>query len=463
MSNHLSQIESKLIDALGVDAVMVGPDVSDRYAVDWGGESPCLPPMVVKPADTEAVSRVLKLCHEMNQPVVVQGGLTGLSGGSTPQENEVAVSLERMTGIEELDSASMTMTVLAGTPLQKVQDAAADAGFAFPLDLGARGSCAIGGNVATNAGGNQVIRYGMTRALVLGLEAVLADGTVVTSLNKMLKNNAGYDLKHLFIGTEGTLGIITRIVLKLFPQMKSRNSGLLAVSGFDQVVELLKFCSQSFVGAVSSFEVMWDNYFDVALKQVRDGQSPFDESHPFYVLLEVEGADQSQDSERFEQALFAAMEQGLVVDAIIAQSEKESESFWEIRDAIGEILSTLGALANFDVGLPVSKMNGFLAETEKRLRNKFDPLILMVFGHLGDGNLHMVASTGDQAAVNEIYRSVYEVVGEYGGSVTAEHGIGTMKIPYLHYSRSHAEIQLMKTLKATLDPKGILNPRRVLP
>ena len=194
MTNGVTEIGSELQTVLGPESVLVGGDISDRYAVDWGGESPCLPPVVVRPADTDAVSQVLKTCHAAGQPVVVQGGLTGLSGGSTPQQTEIALSLERLNQIEELDVASMTMTVGAGTPLQKIQDAATNAGFTFPLDLGARGSCAIGGNVSTNAGGNQVIRYGMTRGLVLGLEAVLADGTVITSLNKMLKNNAGYDL-----------------------------------------------------------------------------------------------------------------------------------------------------------------------------------------------------------------------------------------------------------------------------
>lgn len=463
MANSVSSLESKLRGILGPESVLQGDDVSDRYAVDWGRESPCLPPLVVRPADTAAVSQVLKICHDLDQSVVVQGGLTGLSGGSTPQQEEISLSLERLNFIEELDKASMTMTVGAGTPLQKIQDAATDAGFTFPLDLGARGSCAIGGNVSTNAGGNQVIRYGMTRGLVLGLEAVMADGTVITSLNKMLKNNAGYDLKHLFIGSEGTLGIVTRVVLRLFPQMQSRLTSLLAVSDFDSVVELLGLCNRSFMGSVSSFEVMWQNYFKNALVQARDGRSPFDDDHPFYVLLEVEGADQAQDAERFEQVLFGAMERGLVADAIVAQSEKESDSFWEIRDAIGEILTTLGALANFDVGLPISKMEPFLSDTESALRQQFGDLTWMVFGHLGDGNLHMVASTGEPADVKPIYAKVYEMVGRHGGSVTAEHGVGTMKVPYLHYSRTEQEIALMRLLKQSMDPKGILNPRRVLP
>ena len=217
------------------------------------------------------------------------------------------------------------------------------------------------------------------------------------------------------------------------------------------------------MGTVSSFEVMWQNYFGVALAQSRDGQSPFDNEYPFYVLLEVEGGNQDQDAERFEQVLFKAMESGLVADAIIAQSEKESDSFWEIRDSIGEILSTLGALANFDVGLPISKMEQFLSETETELRQMFADLTWMVFGHLGDGNLHMVASTGDADHVKSIYSKVYEMVGKHGGSVTAEHGVGTMKVPYLHYSRSEEEIALMRLLKKSMDPKGILNPKRVLP
>lgn len=462
MTAQRDQLVSELAGKIGSSSLLQGEDIGEKYSVDWGGEDPHTPGLVVRPRDTQALSQVLAICHANHQSVVVQGGLTGLSGGSTPQRGEIAISLERMSGIEELDAASMTMTVHAGTPLQKIQDAAVEAGFTFPLDLGARGSCSIGGNVSTNAGGNQVIRYGMTRALVLGLEAVLADGTVLSSMNKMLKNNAGYDLKQLFIGTEGTLGVVTRIVLKLFPQMTSRCTALLALKGFDDVVTMLRRSASSFMGTVSSFEVMWSSYFDVAISQVCKDASPFETDYPLYVLLEVEGSDQRLDSERFEQVLFTAMEEGLVEDAVVAQSTKESELFWEIRDAIGELLTTMSPLANFDVGLPISKMQNFLTQVDTELSQSFPGIKVMVFGHLGDGNLHLVATTGRSDDTKRIYKTVYKLVGAHDGSVTAEHGVGTMKIPYLHYSRTPQEIALMELLKRTLDPKGILNVGRVV-
>ena len=462
MTTSRVSLVDQLTQVMGHDAVLSGKDAGEKYAVDWSAEARCEPLLVVRPSSTDEVAAVLRICNERAQKVVVQGGLTGLSGGSTPQPSELALSLEKLSGIEELDSDSMTMTVAAGTPLQKIQEAADAAGFTFPLDLGARGSCAIGGNVSTNAGGNQVIRYGMTRALVLGLEAVLADGTVISSLNKMLKNNAGYDLKQLFIGTEGTLGVVTKIVLKLFPKMTSRCSALLAISEFDHVVAMLKRSNASFMGTVSSFEVMWASYFDQVVRVERDGISPFSEAFEHYVLLEVEGSEQEQDQERFERVLFAAMEDGLIQDAVVAQSGKEADSFWALRDAVAELLPKMQPLANFDIGIPIGKMKSFLRITDERLRAAFPDLTLMVFGHLGDGNLHVVATTGRHADVKPIYGAVYEVLGDHEGSVTAEHGVGTLKIPYLHYSRTAEEIALMGLLKKTMDPKGILNSNRVI-
>jgi len=299
----MSELIEKLKALLGGNGVLAGEQITEKYQVDWSGEQSHLPLAVLRPQDTSQLAAVLKLCNNSGQKVVVQGGMTGIAGGGIPAPDEIAICLERMHGIEEIDIDAMTLTALAGTPLETIQQAAKQAGYCFPLDLGARGSCHIGGNLATNAGGNQVIRYGMTRNLVLGIEAVLADGTIISSMNKMLKNNAGYDLKHLFIGSEGTLGIITRVVLRLHPLMSSTCTALCALSSFEDALSLLKKTSAEFAGTLSSFEAMWANYFDHVIENIASLDSPFEQRFPMYVLLEMNGTAQQQDQERFEQVL----------------------------------------------------------------------------------------------------------------------------------------------------------------
>ncbi|HEY8520161.1 MAG TPA: FAD-binding oxidoreductase [Gammaproteobacteria bacterium] len=458
------RVIEELIGRLGRDAVLVGEAAGPRHRVDWSGENPCPPVAVLRPRSTDEVAAALAICSAARQPVVVQGGLTGLSGGATPRPGEIALSLERMSGIEEIDRASQTLTALAGTPLQAVQQAAADAGYLFPLDLGARGSCSIGGNIATNAGGNQVIRFGMMRNLVLGLEAVLADGTVVSSMNRMLKNNAGYDLKQLFIGTEGTLGVVTRAVLRLFPQQPVKSTALCAVPGFDEAVALLQHLQARLGGGLSAFEAMWASYYHYVLEHVPGTRGPFAERHPLYVLIAAEGADPELDRERLESALRDAFEKGFATDAALAQSEREAQAFWAIRDGIAEITPLLKPLLAFDVSMPIGEMPAFLARVEREFRARLErPVTNLVFGHLGDNNLHLAVTTGDAADLERLAAVVYEATGAHGGSVSAEHGVGMLRRKYLHHSRTPEEIALMRTLKRALDPLGILNPGRVLP
>jgi FAD/FMN-containing dehydrogenase len=442
--------------------LLKGVDITTRYQHDWSAEPPGIPLAVVRPATTQEVAAILTLCSAYGQAVVVQGGLSGLCGGGNPQSGEVAISLERLSGIEELDHDSMTMTVRAGTPLQVIQEAAAAAGFVFPLDLGARGTCNIGGNISTNAGGNQVLRFGMTRNLVLGLEAVLADGTVISSLNKMLKNNAGYDLKHLFIGTEGTLGVVTRAVLRLFPRAQSRCSALLAVDSFSGVVSLLHKLGRSFGGGLSTFEVMWNSYYYFITDSVPNIASPFSARYPLYVLAELEGSDPERNQALFESVLSEVMEEGSVVDAVIASSQREREGFWKIRDGVAEIGALIKGGANFDVSVPISVMPPFLQTIESELTAAIPACKMLVFGHVADSNLHFICYTGSKDDVKQIYDIVYRITGQFKGSVSAEHGIGVQKLDYLGYSRSAEEIALMKMLKQTMDPKGILNRGRVI-
>jgi len=448
---------------LGEQAVLIGDAVSAKYHVDFSREHPCAPIALLRPRSTEELAIIVRACADAAQPMVVQGGLTGLSGGATPQGGEIAISMERMAGIEAIDSESLTATVMAGTPLQTLQHTAAEHGFLFPLDLGARGSCTIGGNIATNAGGNQVIRFGMMRNLVLGLEAVLADGTIVSSMNKMIKNNAGYDLKQLFIGTEGTLGIVTRAVLRLYPKLPAKVSALCAVPGFDAAVALLHLLQSRLSGSLSAFEAMWAEYLHYVVDHVAGRRSPFDARHPMYVLIETEGSDEEADRARVEQALGEAIGQGIIIDAAIAQSERESASFWDIRDASGEIRPMLHPMLAFDVSMPIGEMKAFLAEVDREFDARFDRVQKLVFGHLGDNNLHLAVTTGQQRDLRALSDIVYGATGAHQGSVSAEHGVGTLRLPYLHHSRTPAEIEVMRRLKAAFDPQGILNPARVIP
>jgi FAD/FMN-containing dehydrogenase len=458
----MTDILSDLRDALGSQAVLTGTDIGDRYKADYSAENPVEPLAVLRPGTTEAVSAAMRICHAARQPVVVQGGLTGLSGGATPLAGEIAISLERLSGVTALDATGLTLTALAGTPLQAIQDAAEAAELQFPLDFGARGSCHIGGAISTNAGGNQVIRFGMARNLVLGLEAVLADGTIVDAMNTMLKNNAGYDLKQLFIGSEGTLGIVTRCVLRLYPKLPSRATALCALGSFADAVALLRRAQATLTASLSAFEVMWSPYFDYVTGHVDKLESPFAERYPLYALLQLEGTDESADTAKLEGLLEAAFESGIVEDAVVAQSETQRQKLWAIRDGIGEITMMLSPYASLDVSLSIDSMPKFVAEIEERLRAAFDGVLILVFGHVGDNNLHVFITTGKHEDLEKIHDLSYGVTGKYGGSISAEHGIGALKSKYLHHSRSPAELALMRTLKRALDPQNILNRGRVI-
>ncbi|MYF69303.1 MAG: FAD-binding oxidoreductase [Proteobacteria bacterium] len=434
-------IVDRLRNRLGSGAVLSGAGIGERYSVDYTGENAQPPMAVVRPGSTTEVAAVLRTCSEFAQPVVVQGGLTGLAGGATPRKGEIALSLERLNGIEELDPVSMTITARAGTPLQAVQDAA----------------------IATNAGGNQGIRFGMARNLVLGLEAVLADGTVISSMNKMLKNNAGYDLKQLFVGTEGTLGVITRVVLRLAPRLSSRCTALCTAESFGDVVDLLQAVQTGLAGSISAYEVMWASYFDKVLEIVETLRSPFEDSHPFYVLVESEGVDQVTDNERLESVLAGALESETITDAVIARSENERQSFWAIRDGVGEITPALAPYVPLDVSMDIAAMPRFLESFDRALAAELPNSLNLVFGHLGDNNLHLFVTTGHEAENDTVLELAYGLVGECGGSISAEHGVGSLKRGFLHHSRTPKEIDLMGRLKQALDPRGILNPGRVIP
>lgn len=458
----MQDLIANLRQLLEPSAVLTGEQLGDKYSVDYTAENPHKPLAVLRPGTTEEVAAIMRACHAVAQPVVIQGGLTGLSGGATPRSGEIALSMERMNSITDLDANGMTLTALAGTPLQSIQAAAQEAGCLFPLDFGARGSCQIGGAIATNAGGNQVIRFGMARNLVLGLEAVLADGTIISSMSTMLKNNAGYDLKQLFVGTEGTLGVITRCALRLYPRLSSRATALCALSTFDATVALLGASRRHLTNSLSAFEVMWAPYFDFVTEHVDDCDSPFEKRHPIYALVEVEGTDNEADGARLEALLGEVFERGIVADAVIAQNEAQREAVWAIRDGIAEITRMLTPYASLDVSLSLDQTQAFLGDIDRELKSAFTDVLILVFGHFGDNNLHVFVTTKRHEDLEQIHQITYGITGRYGGSISAEHGIGQLKTGYLHHSRSPAELALMRTLKAALDPLGILNPGRVL-
>ncbi len=457
----MERIVDELTAALGGDVVTHGEAVDKRYWCDWSAIDPARPLALVRPRSAADVSTALRLCHVAGQPVVPQGGLTGLAGGATPRAGDIVLSLERLAGIEEIDAAAATMIVRAGTILETAQRAADDAGFLLALDLGARGSCQIGGNLSTNAGGNRVIRYGMAREQVLGLEVVLADGQIVTSLNKMLKNNAGYDIKQVFIGAEGTLGIITRAALRLHPRPRSRTTAFCALADYPAVVALLRR-AQSELGGISAFEVMWHDFYAFVASHPTTKQKPLPERHPFYVLIEHSGSDPTADPSRFEAMLGETMAGGAILDAVVAQSEQAARDFWLIRE--GHAIDTMPLVINFDVSLPIGDIDAFVIRCRAGLQARWPGSHNLFYGHIGDSNLHisvMIANEGS-GVMHAVDAVVYDCVREMGGSVSAEHGVGTLKRAYLAYSRSAPELAIMRHLKQALDPKGILNPGKLI-
>ncbi len=450
----------ELANIVGDKRLLDSAAAAGRVTSFWNPE-PLQARALALPEATAEVSALLRACHGAGQPVITQGGLTNCVAAVEPTLDDVVISTERMAGILEIDRVGGTAVVEAGAVLQDVQEAMASEGLYFPLDLGARGSCTIGGNIATNAGGINVLRYGMMRNLVLGLETVLADGTVISSLNRMLKNNAGYDTKQLFIGSEGTLGIVTRAVLRLFPQPASRQNAMVAFRDFDNVAALLGVLQRELAGTLSAYEVMWNDYYHEVTGEGWH-RAPLGRDHPFYVVFQAEGSDPVTDAERLERVLTDALGRNLIVDAVLPKSESEARDLWRIRE---EFEAVLERKPNFlyDVSLPIRDMPAYVDEVYRRVGARWPDGRAFTLGHIADGNLHFFISPGEEGDHHDAANAcVYEPLRPYGGSVSAEHGIGTEKMRWLPHSRSRADIDLMRTLKASLDPRNILNPSRVL-
>ena len=451
-----------LKSALPDDVVIAGPGSDPRYHRDWTASEPVVPVAVVTPRNAEEVSIALKLCNQEEIPVVPQGGMTGLVGGAMPLADAVVINMSKLTFPIEIDTVSNTATVGAGTVLQTLQEAAAEAGLLFPVDFGARGSCQIGGMIATNAGGIQVLRYGMIRSQVLGLEAVLADGTIVSSMNPLVKNNTGYDLRQLFTGSEGTLGIITRVILRLVPAPSSRAVALVRVGSVDAAFALLANMRREGV-ELNAFEAMWPNYYAFACSVAE--AEPLPCGAGLTLLIETVGEDAENLHSNLENSLGRELQNGLLEDAVISRSEKQAETFWKIREANESLPSRFSSIIGFDISLPAKNIREFMDANYQMLQRKYPNANLLCFGHIGDCNLHLAVASneGEEFDHSWIKGTVLGLTGEFGGAISAEHGIGADKLEFLNLTRSQSEIDLMLKIKRALDPQGILNPDKLFP
>jgi FAD/FMN-containing dehydrogenase len=470
--NDVASITNKLaelLDAGGVltDAGQVAPMLRDHRSLYRGHAL-----AVVAPADTAAVARVLAFCNEQRIGVVPQGGNTGYCGGATPDasSSQVLMSLARLNRVRAIDPANYTLTAEAGCILAKLQAAAAGADRYLPLSLGSEGSCMLGGNLSTNAGGLNVIRYGMARELVLGLEVVLADGRVLDSLTGLRKDNTGYDVKSLFLGAEGTLGVITAACLKLYPALKTRATAFVAVRDPDAAVSLLGVLRDSSGDCVSSFELIPRIGIDLTTRHIPGVVDPLSSPSEWYVLCELSTSRAGEPLDALlEKTLADAHDTGWIQDASIAQTERERELFWRLRESIPEAQRKDGASLKHDIAVPVSQVPRFIEVAGDWVAKNVPQGVLVAYGHLGDGNLHFNinqrSGTQDfqlQAVAPKTQRAIHDLVRDFGGSFSAEHGIGQLKVFELERYATPVELELMRSLKKALDPNGIMNPGKVI-
>ena len=453
----------ELTSIVGENNILAHGKEKNRFTHIWKTDIPLAALAVVFPRSTEEVSAIMKLCHENNQEVVVHGGVTNLVGGTQTQEKQLVISLEKMNSIEEIDEKSRTITVQAGVILENAIDAANDNNLFLPLSFGAKGSAQVGGVVSTNAGGLRVFRYGMTRQMVLGLEAVLADGTIISSLKKIIKDNSGYDLKQLFIGAEGTLGIITRVVFRLQEKPQSRSSAIVGLDNYENVIALLKFMEKGLAGTLSGFELMWQRTY-IAMTSAPDFSAPIPNNFPYYVFIESLGGDTTSDFNRLEDLIAEAFEKELIGDGVLAQSDRELQGIWKIREDVSVLADLAQFDQHFDISLPIPLIGKEIDAAVEQLEQLDFVEKIFPFGHVADGNIHFIIGKKENSPeiIDAINAIIYGCLERNKGSVSAEHGIGLDKKKYLSTSRTENEINLMRTLKRALDPKNILNPGRIV-
>ncbi|MDE0384698.1 MAG: FAD-binding oxidoreductase [Defluviicoccus sp.] len=465
-------LRERLTAIVGAGGLLTGSADMAPYLVDERKRYRGAAQAVVRPSTTDEVARVVALCAEGKIPIVPQGGNTGLCGAATPDSSgrALVLSLARLNRVREVDPLNYTITVEAGVILADVQNAAAEVDRLFPLSLGGEGTARIGGNLSTNAGGTGVLRYGNARDLALGLEVVLPDGRVWDGLSALRKDNTGYDLKHLFIGAEGTLGIITAAVLKLFPRPRAVETALVAIDDPAAAVELLARARAATGDRVTAFELILRLPFEMTIARIEGTRDPFAERHPCYVLAELSAGSEHDDVRgRMESLLAEAMEDGLVRDAVIAESGGQAADFWKIRETVPEAQTRDGISIKHDVSVPVSRIPAFMREAAAAAETAVDGVRVCAFGHVGDGNLHFNMSQpagGDGAAFlareSELNAIVHDAAARHGGSISAEHGIGQLKREALVQYKPGIAIDLMRRIKQALDPDNLMNPGKVL-
>jgi FAD/FMN-containing dehydrogenase len=466
------QVLQQLRELAGPGGYLDNPVDIEPFEVDYRKLYRGSTPLVLRPDTTERISRILKFCFETGTPIVPAGGNTGYCGGATPDESgdQVVLSLARLNRIRGVDPLNYTLTADAGCTLVQVQEAAEREGRLFPLSLGSEGSCQLGGNLSTNAGGTAVLRYGNTRDLVLGIEVVLPDGSIVENLKGLRKDNTGYDWKNLFIGAEGTLGVITGAVIKLFPMPRSYGTAIVALRDLDASVELLSMLRQRSADAVTTFELIPRLAMELTTRHVDGVKDPLDQPYDWYVLMEISCAtDEAETQVLLEMLLGEAFEHGIVQDAALASSGSQREAMWRMRESIPESQSHEGPSIKHDVSVQVSRMPAFIRDATSLVRQLVPGCRVVSYGHLGDGNVHFNLSPaeGDRNPVflelaKDVNHAVHELVARYSGSISAEHGIGKLKRDELALYKSEPELRLMKALKSALDPSGIMNPGKVI-
>ncbi|HVQ60956.1 MAG TPA: FAD-binding oxidoreductase [Burkholderiales bacterium] len=468
----MSDLVERIRSIVGSAGLIGTAEEALPYATDWRRRYRGKAVAVVKPASTAEVAQVVRVCAESRTAIVPQGGNTSLCGAATPDASgsQIVINLSRMNRVRAIDAYNNTMTVEAGCVLANLQRAAEEAGRLFPLSLAAEGSCEIGGNLSTNAGGTAVLRYGNTRELLLGLEVVLPSGEIWDGLRGLRKDNTGYDLKQLFVGAEGTLGVITAAVLKLFPMPKSRATAVVALQDPQRALNLLSRTLEEAGERLTGFELFSDFCLSLVLKHFKDAAAPFPRRFPHYVLLELSDTRPGNAvASLAEGILAAAHEGGGILDAAIAHSHAQSKAFWKLRDFISEAQAHEGPNIKHDVSIPISAIPEFIRATDAELARAYPGVRMVTFGHLGDGNLHYNVSapesTAPDAFVKEtgaINRIVHDSVARFRGSISAEHGLGQSKREEILRYKSALELELMRKIKSALDPHGIMNPGKVL-
>ena len=460
---------ARFANIVGAKNTVTDKDAQAPYLVEMRGLYRGTSPMILRPGSVAEVSAILKLANENKTAIVPQGGNTGLVGGQIPHHDEIVLSLNRLDKIREVDATSNTITAEAGVTLGRVREAATNVDRLYPLLLPSEGSCTVGGNLSTNAGGTTAVAWGIARNQAVGLEVVLADGRVLDNLNKLKKDNTGYDLKNLFIGAEGTLGVITAAVLRLIPRPRSVETAFIGLASPEAALDLFGIASDRTGGNVTSFELMARNGIEAVLKHAAGTRDPLSEQHPWYVLIELSSQARSGLRAALEEILTEGLERGLIADATICDSLDQAKAFWRIRELFGEVQRHEGGSIKHDISVPIAAVPAFIAEASAAVVELIPGARPMAFGHLGDGNIHYNVSQpvgADTAKFlehwDEVNAVVFAVVKKFGGSISAEHGIGVMKRDLLPSVKDPVAYDLMRTVKKTLDPNNILNPGKVL-